>query len=90
MLAAAGTEVTHLAEDDRIVEALDADVEGYLGSVLSSLGIEVITGAFRLGPDGNAIIRDDAAAEADKADIVVAPDTRRPNLDALDLAAAGV
>lgn len=80
LLAVAGTSVTFVTADGLVVPALDAEVDAVARSALEGVGATVLDAG-----DRAAVHQALAAAE-----VVVAPDTRRPHTDGLGLEAAGV
>lgn len=91
LLAAAGTEVLLAAPGERLIEALDADVDEFVRVALENMGIRTVTGASLVAaPDGGARVIYAGGGDAMKAEMVVAPDLRQPHTASLGLETAGV
>jgi dihydrolipoamide dehydrogenase len=91
LLAAAGTEVLLAAPCDRLVDALDHEMDEILRTGLESMGIRTVTGATLVAaPEGRARLVYTGGDEPIAAELVVAPDLRQPHTASLRLESAGV
>src|SRR5262249_30303444 len=91
LLAAAGSAVTVVTPDDRLVPGLDADVSSAAAALLGDLGISALCGWSVAGGDGDAVtVRRGEEQRHVDAEVVVAADVRRPYFGGLNLDAAGV
>jgi dihydrolipoamide dehydrogenase len=91
LLAIAGTEVTVVTRQPRLVPALDATLAGAARMAMTELGITVIEGVADVRGDGDeAILLHDGEETRVPAEIVVTADVRRPYFETLNLAVAGV
>src|SRR5262245_13746300 len=93
--ARAGAQVTVLQRAERMLTRFDPDLVGWLMEKFAEIGIEVQTGAAveaieRAGSGFHVRARAKRGAIAIDADLVVHAAGRAPDLDALNLAAAGV
>lgn len=91
---AAGAAVTVLHRGERILKRFDAEVVARLAASAHALGITIVTGinACSFERAGGSLIAYGAAgcSESFRADLIVNGSGRVPDLEALDLAAAGV
>jgi glutathione reductase (NADPH) len=93
--ARAGAKVTVLQTAERMLTHFDPELEGWLMETFSEIGIEVQTGTAveaieRVGSGFRVRARAKSREIAIDADLVVHAAGRAPDLDALNLAAAGV
>jgi dihydrolipoamide dehydrogenase len=91
LLAVAGTRVTIATPYERLLPALDASLADVAAAVLTDAGIAVLTRAEAAGGSAGSVRVRHAGGEEDvPAEVVIAADPRRPLLEPLNLAAAGV
>lgn len=91
LLAIAGSDVTLLTPQARILPALDHDLSAVARMAMTDLGVRVIEGLTEISADGNEVVIHHGGEEARApAEIVVAADVRHPYFATLNLAAAGV
>ena len=93
--ARAGAQVTVLERGERLLEPFDPDLVGWLMKKFLALGIDVrlktrVTAVARDGNGWVARASSNGGEELFKADVVVHAAGRIPDLESLDLAAAGV
>jgi dihydrolipoamide dehydrogenase len=91
LLAIGGGEVAFVAPGERLVPALDGDLDGAAATALTDLGVSVFYGAACVagGPRSVTIAHQGGSIEV-PGEIVVAADARRPYFETLNLGAAGV
>ena len=91
LLAIAGSEVAFAAPGERLVPALDADLDATAATALTDLGVRVFYRATCVagGPTSFTIAHKDGSLEVPGA-VVVAADVRRPYFETLNLSSAGV
>jgi len=99
-LARFGTKVTIIDRNDRILASVDPDVAGYLSETLESMGIEIITQAdaqiCSKDADGRICIDIEQGPKDSKTPLKLSVDQlfvsigRVPNINGLDLEAAGI
>ena len=91
LLAIAGSDVAFVAPGERLVAGLDADLDAAVEAVLTDLGVKVFYGAGCVGsgPTRLTVSHRGGSVEV-PAEVVIAPDVRRPYFEALNLALAGV
>jgi dihydrolipoamide dehydrogenase len=91
LLAASGTEVLLAAPSDRLIDALDIEMDEIVRAGLEHMGIRTVVGAAILeAPHGGATLVYTGGDETVKAELVVAPDLRQPHTASLRLDASGV
>jgi len=87
LFARAGSRVTVVAPDGRILAGEDAELAGFLQMVLEERGVRFLLGTRVEDASGGAVV---VAGEELAADAVLTADTRRPNVEGLNLSAAGI
>jgi dihydrolipoamide dehydrogenase len=91
LLAAAGSEVLLAAPSDRLVDALDTDMDEILRAALDNMAIRTVVGASLVpAPDGGARLVHAGGEDTMKSELVVAPDLRQPHTASLGLDVAGL
>lgn len=91
LLAAAGTNVTFAAPNEKLVAALDTTLSAVAEAALTDLGITLLREASVVNADATTVTVEHAGGTAQvPAEIAVAVDVRRPFFEALNLAVAGV
>jgi pyruvate/2-oxoglutarate dehydrogenase complex dihydrolipoamide dehydrogenase (E3) component len=92
LLAANGTRVVLAAPYDRLVDALDSEMDEIVRNGLESMGIRTVTGAtlVEVPQGGGATLVHTGGDEPMTAELVVAPDLRQPHTASLHLDAAGI
>src|SRR6202022_2543008 len=91
LLAAAGTEVILAAPGDRLVEALDSEMDEILRAALDNMAIRTVLGGSLVpATEGGARLVYAGGEDALKSELVVAPDLRQPHTASLGLDVAGL
>lgn len=90
LLATAGTAVTVVTPEERLLPALDASVGPVVENMIRGAGIGVYTSATIRGEGRSAVISQTGGSESVPAEVVVAADVRRPFFSALNLESAAV
>jgi dihydrolipoamide dehydrogenase len=91
LMAAAGAKVVLAAPGDRLVGALDLEMDEIVRSGLEVMGVRSVTGASLVAATGGrATLMCSDGDEPMTAELVVAPDLRRPHTASLRLERAGV
>ena len=91
LLAIAGTEVTVVTRQPRLLPTLDSALSGVARMAMTDLGVKVVEGITSIRGDGAAaVIEQGGQEDRVPAEIVVATDVRRPYFETLNLSSAGV
>ncbi|MCA9822056.1 MAG: NAD(P)/FAD-dependent oxidoreductase [Dehalococcoidia bacterium] len=90
LLATAGSSVTIVTDQPRILPALDTSVATTVRGMLEGAGIQVFTGATIRAKGSNAVITADGRSDTVPAEVFVAADVRRPYFETLNPGAAAV
>jgi len=91
LLALAGSDVTLVLEDSRLLSALDRDTAGLARENLASAGVRVLEGAtLRAGSGGVIIDHLEGTVESGVDAVILEADPRRPFVEGLGLEAAGI